>query len=89
MAAARAAGPGVTGGVVGGLAGGAAVLVWGLLQKRRVCPGCGRPLPRVRRPGNARQAVWGGWTCDACGTECDRHGRPVAGAGPPGGGGPE
>ena len=38
------------------------------------CPECGTPVPRVRRPTSFRQALWGGWTCQNCSTEMDRHG---------------
>ena len=39
------------------------------------CPECGEPVPVVRHPTSWRQALWGGWTCSACSTEMDRHGR--------------
>jgi ribonucleoside-diphosphate reductase alpha chain len=43
----------------------------------RKCPECGEPLPRFRKPANARQAKWGGWTCSKCGCEVDRRGKKV------------
>lgn len=45
------------------------------------CPSCGEPAPLIRRPGNWRQALWGGWTCGGCGAEMDRWGRKVGQAG--------
>lgn len=39
------------------------------------CPNCRTPLPRVRRPKNMRQFLWGGWTCAKCGAELDRRAR--------------
>lgn len=38
------------------------------------CPECGMPVPMYRRPTSLRQAIWGGWTCEECGTEMDRDG---------------
>ena len=61
--------------LVGGIAGGVAVLLIALLSPARKCPDCGTPLPRFRTPGNAKQAMLGGWTCPKCGIEIDRKGR--------------
>jgi hypothetical protein len=41
------------------------------------CPACGAAFPSVRRPKNIRQATWGGWTCESCGTEFDRRLKPI------------
>lgn len=41
------------------------------------CPNCGNPFPRVRTPKNFRQAMWGGWTCEKCGTEFDKWLKPI------------
>lgn len=38
------------------------------------CPKCGQKLPSVRKPKSAQQALWGGWTCSACGCEIDKWG---------------
>jgi hypothetical protein len=67
----------IIGAVAGVVGGGLAVLVYGLLQKPRVCPECGTPAPKVRKPANRRQMLWGGWTCPKCGCELDRRGRKV------------
>src|SRR5262249_11161017 len=40
------------------------------------CPRCGTTLPAIRVPKNMQQFLWGGVTCETCGTELDRHGRP-------------
>lgn len=42
------------------------------------CPDCATPVPLYRRPTSVRQALWGGWTCDRCGTEMDRLGDRLA-----------
>lgn len=45
------------------------------LTKPTGCPKCGTPLPSIRAPKNARQLLWGGWTCASCGVELDKWGR--------------
>lgn len=52
---------------------------WGINLRPVRCPKCGEPAPVVRRPRNRRQALWGGCTCQGCGTEYDKWGQPVAG----------
>ena len=54
---------------------------WGINLRPVRCPECGEPAPVVRRPKNRRQALWGGCTCEECGTEYDKWGQPVAGVG--------
>ena len=66
----------IIGGVVGGLVG-VVLVVIALLQKPKACPDCRTPMPKVRRPANRRQMLWGGWTCPECGCEIDRRGRKV------------
>lgn len=68
--------------ILGAVAGGLAVGVIGLLIPRRKCPDCAIPFPRIRIPANARQAMWGGFTCPKCGCEVDRNGRKVPPAAP-------
>ena len=48
---------------------------WGISFRGRPCPTCGTPLPLIRRPQNERQRLWGGSTCQKCGTEVDKWGR--------------
>jgi hypothetical protein len=38
------------------------------------CPTCGTKQPAQRKPTSLRQLMWGGWTCNTCGTEIDRNG---------------
>lgn len=49
---------------------------WGInLRPPTRCPRCQAPLPRMlRKPADARQAMWGGYTCTACGAEIDKWG---------------
>jgi hypothetical protein len=48
---------------------------WGInLDPIRACPTCGTKQPTVRKPTSLRQALWGGSTCNACGTEWDKWG---------------
>jgi hypothetical protein len=82
--------PGIVGGIAGGLF---TLLVfsilfmsrakflrgsrWGMNFSEEICPECGKPLPRVRIPKNARQFWWGGWTCGNCGKEFDKWLKPA------------
>ena len=66
----------IIGAVAGGV-GGLAVLVYALLPRPKKCRECGELLPKIREPANRRQALWGGWTCPACGCEADRRGRKI------------
>jgi hypothetical protein len=50
---------------------------WGVNVRQIVCPKCGSVFPRVRKPANLRQAMWGGSVCASCGTEVDKWGNPV------------
>jgi hypothetical protein len=50
---------------------------WGVNPRPVRCPECGEPAPAVRRPTNRRQALWGGGTCERCGTEYDKWGHRV------------
>ena len=50
---------------------------WGINTKPVGCPECGEAFPRIRKPANKRQAMWGGWTCAKCGTECDKYGKKI------------
>ena len=69
----------VTSAIVGGIAGAVAVVLIAIFQKPRVCPECGRPAKKFRKPASRQQMLWGGWTCDVCGCESDRRGRKVKG----------
>lgn len=51
---------------------------WGINTGRVNCPTCGHSFDRVRTPKNLAQVLWGGVTCDKCGTQLDKWGRPVA-----------
>ena len=66
-------------GVVAAVASGFVVLVFALLQKPKPCTECGTPAPKVRKPANRREMLWGGWTCADCGCMMDRRGRKIAG----------
>jgi hypothetical protein len=68
----------ILGGLIGGVVASLAVPLVMLLMPRRKCPECGEQLPRFRSPANARQGLWGGWTCPKCGCEVDRRGRKVS-----------
>ena len=42
------------------------------VREKLICPNCGNPLPKIRKPQNWRQALWGGATCKSCGKEFDK-----------------
>jgi hypothetical protein len=50
---------------------------WGINLRPVRCPKCGEPAPAIRRPKNRRQALWGGCTCEQCGTEYDKWVRAI------------
>ena len=50
---------------------------WGVNARPVHCPNCGEPAPAIREPRNRRQHLWGGATCEECGIEYDKWGRPV------------
>lgn len=50
---------------------------WGLNPDAVSCPRCSTPLPRVRKPQSAQQAMWGGHSCLRCGIELDKWGREI------------
>lgn len=52
---------------------------WGLGGANMRCPRCGEPPPIVRVPKNLNEMLWGGNTCERCGTEYDKYGREVEG----------
>jgi hypothetical protein len=41
------------------------------------CPNCDEEQPKIRKPKNWRQFLWGGNTCAKCGTEMDSSGNEV------------
>ncbi len=54
------------------------VVVFLLLTMRPLnpdCPGCGKPLPTLRKPTSLRQLLFGGWTCGECGCEVTGRGK--------------
>jgi hypothetical protein len=48
---------------------------WGINFTGATCPSCGLAMPRTRPPADAKEAAWGGWTCEKCGTKADKWGR--------------
>jgi transposase-like protein len=39
------------------------------------CPRCGAIQPTFRKPNSFKQLMWGGYTCQQCGTAMDRNGQ--------------
>jgi hypothetical protein len=50
---------------------------WGINLDSRSCPRCRTPISQLRKPQSLKQALWGGSTCQQCGTESDKWGREV------------
>jgi hypothetical protein len=48
---------------------------WGINLDSASCPSCKVPIPQPRKPQSLKQALWGGSTCEQCGTESDKWGR--------------
>jgi ribosomal protein S27E len=48
---------------------------FGLGPLKIVCPNCRSPQPFFREPNSFKQMMFGGYTCEACGTEIDKYGR--------------
>ena len=36
------------------------------------CPGCAAEIPKIRKPNNIKQFLWGGFTCNSCGNEYNK-----------------
>lgn len=49
----------------------------GINSEKVSCPECGQLMPETRKPANMRQFLWGGWTCERCGTELDKYGAKI------------
>ena len=49
---------------------------WGInFSPPKSCPECSTALPRgPRRPADAHEMMWGGWTCSNCGAKIDKFG---------------
>ncbi|MFT3997216.1 MAG: hypothetical protein QM667_07405 [Asticcacaulis sp.] len=49
---------------------------WGInLNPPKSCPSCQSSLSGFRAPADSEEALWGGWTCQGCGTKLDKWGR--------------
>ena len=51
---------------------------WGINIKQMACPRCGQSMPALRKPADAKEALWGGWTCPNCGCKVDKWGKEIA-----------
>jgi len=39
------------------------------------CPKCGKAQPKISKPKNLKQDMWGGYTCKNCDCEMDKYGK--------------
>ena len=46
-------------------------------RKNIICPKCKTPFQLGTSKRNFHQIMWGGWTCQKCGSEIDRKGNLV------------
>lgn len=61
--------------LVGGVGAAVVLLLFAMSRKPVKCPSCGREQPKMRKPANMQQAMWGGYTCQGCGAEMDARGK--------------
>jgi multisubunit Na+/H+ antiporter MnhB subunit len=61
--------------LVGGIGAAVVLLMFAMSRKPVKCPSCGREQPKMRKPTNVQQAMWGGSKCEGCGAEMDARGR--------------
>lgn len=54
------------------------VLIFALVQPKRICPECGTVQPKIRPPRSFHEFLWGGGACPKCGTKLDREGKRIA-----------
>lgn len=47
----------------------------GINTSNLICPNCNELAPKIRKPKNLSQLLWGGFTCEKCGSEVDKWGR--------------
>lgn len=55
----------------------AIVICFYLAFKQRYCSKCGARLPRIRKPQDTKQALYGGWICHNCKSVVDSSGNLV------------
>jgi len=55
------------------------ILLFFNMRRRKLCPDCGEPLPRIQSPLKMTKRQWmeGGYVCLRCGCEVDTAGRKV------------
>ena len=50
---------------------------YGINLGKIYCPNCNLKQPFFRKPENERQKLYGGKTCENCGTEMDKYGTEI------------
>jgi len=64
--------------VIGTVAGTVMAILFVLFQSKRICPQCGKELPKFRIPmRNLKQFLLGGWICSNCGCKIDSRGKQI------------
>lgn len=65
----------LSGAVIGAVTAAVVLVFMTFARKPAKCEKCGREQPKVRKPANMQQAMWGGYTCEGCGSELDGRGK--------------
>ncbi len=65
----------MTGAVIGAVAAAFVMVFLVFVRKPAKCEKCGAEQPKFRKPANASQAMWGGYTCAGCGSELNARGK--------------
>jgi transposase-like protein len=61
--------------LLGAVATVAVLSIFIVFRKPVKCEKCGAEQPKVRKPENMSQAMWGGYTCKGCGSELNARGK--------------
>ena len=61
--------------LIGAVATAAVLIIFIVFRKPVMCEKCGAEQPKMRKPENMDQAMWGGYTCSGCGAQLDGRGK--------------
>ena len=61
--------------LIGAVATAAVLIIFIVFRKPVMCEKCGVEQPKMRKPENMDQAMWGGYTCTGCGSQLDGRGK--------------
>jgi hypothetical protein len=61
--------------LIGAVATAAVLIIFIVFRKQVKCEKFGAEQPKMRKPENLYQAMWGGYTCTGCGSQLDGRGK--------------